>query len=179
MAALARLDGDGRVLDAAQAGDGGVDDLGLPAVPLGEPLVHPQQIAREEGGLVPALARLDLEDRVALVVRVLGHQQYPQPVLEGRLGHREVVRLPGEGRVLPRQLERGLLVLADLLPLAVGVDDRRQLRVPLGERPGLIRVRVHVRIGEGTLQLGMLTRQLTQPVEQGENLLSRAGQALP
>ena len=87
--------------------------------------------------------------------------------------------LLAEGGVLGRQLARGLLVLADLLPLQVGVDDRRQLRVPLGERPGLIRVRVHAGIGEGTLKLGMLARQLTQPVEQRKNLLSRAGQALP
>jgi len=59
-------------------------------------------------------------------------------------------------RVLVRELARRLLVAARLLPLPEGADDRGQLRVPLGKRPGLIRVRVHAGIGEGTLKLGML-----------------------
>ena len=77
-----------------------------------------------------------------------------------------------EGGVLLRQLAGGLLVVAGLLPLAVRVDDRGQLGVALGERPGLIRVRVHAGIGEGTLKLGMLAGQVTQLVEQSDQDLS-------
>ena len=60
----------GRVLDPAQAGDGGIQDLGLPAAAFGVTLVHPQQVPGEQRGLLAALARLDLQDDVAIVVRV-------------------------------------------------------------------------------------------------------------
>ena len=45
-------------------------DLGREAVPLGVAQVHPQELGREEGGLVAAGAGADLQDDVALVVRV-------------------------------------------------------------------------------------------------------------
>src|SRR5690606_24554291 len=38
------LEGDRDVLVAAQVGGGGVDDLGLPAAPLGVAQVHPDQV---------------------------------------------------------------------------------------------------------------------------------------
>ena len=69
----ARLDRDGDVLVAAEVGLGGVEDLGPPAAPLGVPQVHPQQVAGEQGGLLAALAGLDLEDHVAVVVGVARH----------------------------------------------------------------------------------------------------------
>ena len=60
----------GRRLVAAEVGRSCVEDLGLPALPLGVAQVHPQQVAGEQRRLVAALARLDLEDDVLAVVRV-------------------------------------------------------------------------------------------------------------
>ena len=62
------------VLVAAEVGLGGVESLGLPALPLGVAQVHPQQVAGEQRRLVAALARLDLEDDVLVVVGILGQQ---------------------------------------------------------------------------------------------------------
>ena len=64
------LHGHPHVLVAAEVGLGGVDDLGAPAAPLGVAQVHPQQVAGEQGRLLAALAGLDLEDDVAVVVGV-------------------------------------------------------------------------------------------------------------
>jgi len=53
-------------------------------VPLGVTLVHPQQVAGEQRGLLAALARLDLEDGVLVVVRILGQQQNFEFLLDAR-----------------------------------------------------------------------------------------------
>ena len=66
----ARLHRDPHVLVAAEVGLGGVEHLGAPATALGVPQVHPQQVAGEQGRLLAALPRLDLEDDVAVVVGV-------------------------------------------------------------------------------------------------------------
>ena len=63
------------VLVAAEVGLGGVEDLGPPAAPLGVAQVHPQQVAGEQRRLLAALAGLDLEDHVAVVVGVARDQQ--------------------------------------------------------------------------------------------------------
>src|SRR3712207_8361266 len=52
------------VLVAAEVAGLGVEDLGLPALPLGVAQVHPQQVAGEQRRLLAALAGLDLEDDV-------------------------------------------------------------------------------------------------------------------
>jgi len=88
-------------------------------------------------------------------------EQLPEPLLKLRPLLDQGVRFFREAGVLRRQFPGGLLVVVGLLPLAVRVDDRGQLRVALGERPGLIRVRVHVGIGQGTLKLGVLASQVT------------------
>ena len=129
-------------------------------MPFGVALVHPQQVAGEQRRLLAALARLDLDDRVAVVVGVLGDEQLPQPLLNFFALLDELLGLFAEGGVLVRKFPGGLLVVAGLLPLAVRVDDRGELGIALGERPGLIRVRVHAGIGEGTLKLGMLASQI-------------------
>src|SRR5450756_1211829 len=68
------LDGHGDVLEAAQARLGRVEHLGGPATPFGIAQVHPEQVAREEGGLLAALTGLDLHDHVPGVVRVSRHE---------------------------------------------------------------------------------------------------------
>ena len=50
-------------------------DLGLEPVALGVAEVHPVQLGREQGRLVAAGAGADLEDHVAVVVRVARQQQ--------------------------------------------------------------------------------------------------------
>ena len=72
---------DGDRLVAAEVGLGGVEDLGLPAAPLGVPGVHAQQVAGEQRRLLAALARLHLEDRVLVVGRVARDEQPAQPLL--------------------------------------------------------------------------------------------------
>ena len=69
------LHGDLDVLVAAELGLGGVDDLGLPADPLGVAQVHAQQVAGEQRRLVAARARLDLEDDVLVVAGVARDEQ--------------------------------------------------------------------------------------------------------
>ncbi|GMA36659.1 hypothetical protein GCM10025876_28630 [Demequina litorisediminis] len=64
------LHGHGDVLVAAHVRLGGLEDLGLPALGLGVLQVHLQQVAREQRGLLATLARLDLQDHVAGIVRV-------------------------------------------------------------------------------------------------------------
>ena len=60
---------------AAEVRGVGREHLGLPAVALGIPQVHAQQVAGEQGGLIAAGAGPNLEDDVALVVRVFGQEQ--------------------------------------------------------------------------------------------------------
>ena len=52
-----------------------VEDLGPPAAALGVAQVHPQQVTGEQRRLLAALAGLDLEDDVAVVVGVARDQQ--------------------------------------------------------------------------------------------------------
>ena len=103
-----RLDRDGHVLVAAEPGDRGVEDLGLPALPLGVPQVHAQQVSREQRRLLAALAGLDLEDDVLGVERVARHEQVLEPLLKLGLAAGELLGLLGERRVLAGQLQRGL-----------------------------------------------------------------------
>ena len=110
---------DRRVLDAAQAGDGGVQDLGPPAAPFGVPLVHPEQVAGEQRGLLAALARLDLQEDVPVcrsgpAAPASGAARPRAP----RGGRPAASPRLGEGGILPGQLARGLLVRRGLLPLA-------------------------------------------------------------
>src|ERR1700692_3859102 len=70
------------------------------------------------------------------------------------------------------ELARGLLIIAELLPLMVGRDDGRELVIALGQRPGLVSVRVHGGVREGTLQLSVLAGHVAEPIEHDQDLLS-------
>src|SRR5258707_14737228 len=52
--------------------------LDAPALGLGVARVHPKQVARKNGGFVAARAGADFQENIALVVRVLWHQQVLQ-----------------------------------------------------------------------------------------------------
>ena len=56
--------------------------LDLPSLLGGIALVHAEQVAGEQGGLVSAGAGADFENHIALVHRVLGQKRKPQPMLE-------------------------------------------------------------------------------------------------
>ena len=73
------------LLVAAELGGRCRHDLDLPAVALGVARVHPEEVAREERRLVAAGAGADLEEDVALVVRVLRQQHLLQ--VGGERGH--------------------------------------------------------------------------------------------
>ena len=130
------LDRRGDGLVAAEVGLGGVEHLDAPAAGLGVAGVHPQQVAGEERGLLAALPRLDLEQRVLAVGGVAGHQQAAQPLTRGVAPLGEVVGLLGEGGVVGGQLARRLDVVAEAEPLLPGRHDGRQLGVALVELLG-------------------------------------------
>jgi hypothetical protein len=90
---------------------------------LGVAQVHPQQVAGEEGRLLAALTRLDLEDDVAVVVGVARDEQAAQSVLGGGERGLQGGDLLGEGRVLRGELARGPEVVARGHPGVVGRDD--------------------------------------------------------
>ncbi len=58
------------------------NDLQTPALPLGEPRIHPEQVSGEESRLVAASTCPNLEKDVSLVVRVLREQFPLQPCLD-------------------------------------------------------------------------------------------------
>ena len=69
------LDLEDDLLEPAQAVLVGVDDLDLPALPLGVARVHAEQVGGEQRGLVAALALAHLDDHILRVVRVARQQQ--------------------------------------------------------------------------------------------------------
>ncbi len=61
-----------------------LEHLELQAVALGEALVHAEEIAGPEVGLLAALGALDLDDHVATLVRVAWQEQFADLVGERR-----------------------------------------------------------------------------------------------
>src|ERR1700682_3397531 len=59
-------------LEAAHGAFAGGDHLDLPALQACKTLIHPEQVAGEQGGLVAAGAGADFQDDVAIVHGVLG-----------------------------------------------------------------------------------------------------------
>ncbi len=59
-----------------------IDHLDLPALLLRPLAVHAKQVGREQRRLLPAFGALDLDDDVAVVVRILGQEQDLQLLLE-------------------------------------------------------------------------------------------------
>jgi hypothetical protein len=59
------------------------EHLDLPTACLGVAREHPEEVGREQGRLLAAGARADLEDGVPLVVRILREEQELELGLEG------------------------------------------------------------------------------------------------
>src|SRR5690348_9785600 len=85
------------LLVAAELGRALRDDLDLPAAALGVAGIHAEEISGEEPRLVAAGAGADLEERVALVVRVLRDERLLKACLElFHAGARALQLLVGE-----------------------------------------------------------------------------------
>ncbi len=70
------------LLVAAGGGFARRQHIHLPAVAVGIALIHAEQIAREQGRLLPAGAGAQFEDRALLVRFVLGQELHFQPLLK-------------------------------------------------------------------------------------------------
>src|SRR2546426_1588676 len=93
--------GEDRLLQAPEIPFGQRDNLDLPALPLGEPGVHPEQLRGEQRRLVATGAGADLDDRVAVVQRIAGGQQLGEVGAQPRhLGAQPLDVGPGELRQL-------------------------------------------------------------------------------
>ena len=103
---LADLDGDGHGLDAAEPGEVQSRSPST-SPPFGIAQVHPHQVGGEQGGLLPAFTRFDLEDDVLAVVGVLGQQNPTQPVLQFLDPIAPELRRPRRRRRRPRRRTRG------------------------------------------------------------------------
>src|SRR5215207_269847 len=151
------VDRDDRFLDPADPGLVEAHQLRREAVAVRVPGVHPVELRREEGSLLAAGTGPDLEDDVAVVVRVARQQQHaqvrqqalledfePVDLVAGHLFH-VVVGLSVAHLAGTRQLP------ARLLELAVRSDDRFEPRELATEPPQ----RVGIRGGLGQRELGL------------------------
>ena len=142
-------------------------DLGLPARELAVAQVHPEQIAREQCGLVPPGAGPYLQVHVARVGRIGGEQQDLQLVLQARppaLRRFDLfLREGAQIRVRPREECARVLDRADRpVVLHEAFDDRAQFGMLSGERPEPGRVGGDLGLGE---QCADLDEPLAQPFE--------------
>src|ERR1700686_2496539 len=148
-----------------------VEHFEAPALPLRVTRVHPEQIGGEEGGLVTAGARADLDDDVALVIRIGGQPQGAKPLVL-RLGGGELrlVLLLRHRHHLGVALRmchlRGFAgSVLGLAPAARGLDDFAQLRLLSGQLLNAVEVLVRVRRAQQGSELAIPS------FERGEALL--------
>ncbi len=118
--------------DLFEAADPGVvlrQDLGLPALQFGIARVHAEQVGGEQPGLIASRPGADLDDDVAIVARIAGHEQRSQPPVEFLQPRRQLLHLglgqSAQVRVFVRAQAAGLLELPLYrLVLAIGSHDR-------------------------------------------------------
>ena len=118
--------------------------------------VHPEEIAREEAGLVAAGAGPYLKEAVVAVPRILREKQDLQLVLELGEGFLRLLKLLG-GEILHLvvgAVHELLCLFAALLRLPVSaefLDDFSKPRVLLVELAVLVKIRDYVRLGKKPL----------------------------
>jgi hypothetical protein len=139
-AALARH-GDDELLEAADLAGRDLELLELPALRLGEALVHAVEVAREERGLVPAGAGADLEDHARAAV----------------LGARDELALDRGGELLELALDLRQVLAREVLQLLL-------LRWIGEHRAGLLRAREQLGVAlveaARVLELAVLAQEL-------------------
>ena len=133
--------------------------------------VHVVEVAGEQVGLLAALGPADLDDHVTTGVRVRGHQQLAQLLVDGGQCldggcHLGLPRRPlgalGVGEHLARRGEVGL----QRQTATPGVDDGIELAVPGGHPAQLGGIGVHRRVGQPGFEVGVLVLHRRQAGEQ-------------
>ena len=166
-----------RFLDAAERAVGVRDRLAAPAGALDVARVHAIEVGGEQRGLVAAGAGADLDDRVAVVERIVREERGLQPRLEigdGPLEPLDLVSgLGGHlGVVNENELARfGELVLG-LLELGRQLDDRLEASVLPTQLGDLGAVAEGVRVGEQPLDLRRPGECVAQQVAEAQRLSS-------
>jgi len=154
----AALDQGDDLLEAPHAGGRArAERLHAPARHLRKAGVHAEEVGGKEPRLVSARAGPYLQDDVLLVIRILGKQQDREALLE--LLHPSLERgdfflgqFPEFLVAFPQHLLGLVKLPARLLVIAEGLDERRQVRVLLGELLVLGAVGDHGGIAEEPLQ---------------------------
>ena len=133
---LVTLDDERDVAEAAVLRRLLLEDLELQAAALGEALVHAEEIAGPEVGLLATLGALDLHDHVPTLVRVAWQEQFPD-LLGERVGARFLLadlRLQVVAHVGVDLVGEHLTCLGDVLlrgaPQPVRIHERLELGVP-------------------------------------------------
>ena len=103
--------------------------LEAPALPLGEPAVHPEQFGGEQRRLVAARAGADLEQDVLLVVRVLRDEQDLRCSAAARHA-----APPGRELLLRELAHLGVAALTSSWACASSCDDGLVLAEPFDQR---------------------------------------------
>ena len=132
--AVARDEQDG-FFDAAGRRVAAGQELDLPAARLRVARVHAQQIGGEQRGFFAARAGADFEQRVLVVVRILGQEQHEDALLEVDQLGLELGQLLLDQRTELRIIERFAVfgdVLLDRAPLLERLDDVATARCARG-----------------------------------------------
>ncbi len=152
------FDGRDDLLQPAEPGLTGAQDLDAPAPRLGIARVHAEELGGEEARLLAAGAGADLEQHAAIVVRVARQQQHLQ------LGFERVVLELQAGKLLEREgadvlvgiVQKRLValdLLLQLLPRPIAMDDLLDSRTLLAELRELFAVGDDVGRDEQILEL--------------------------
>jgi hypothetical protein len=157
------------LVEAPHVGRGAGQDLERPAAAHGVGLVHLEQVAGEEVGLLAALGAADLDDDGLAVVGVAREEEQLQLLVEaGDVGLGLVDLPPGQLALVAdgvgRQLTGHLEIGRPLVEGAGDGDHRLELLVPARERPQLLLVDQDLGVGEAGLHGLQLARQLVQPL---------------
>ena len=146
----------------------GGQNLHLPALYLGEPGVHPEQVRGKEGRLFAPSPGPDLQDDVLVVVGVLGQEQdldiFNQALL---FGLEAIGLLGGQFPHLRIGVVQEVAVGFDLLVHLLQTDDGRDqgglVGVLLGQRPVGVLVGDDVRLGQLLLQAPVVGLDIAEP----------------
>jgi hypothetical protein len=128
-------------------------------VPFGVADVHAGQVGGEKRRLLAALPRLHLQHDVVGIVRVARGEQVGELGVELLDGGLELGNLGREGFVVGGELSSGFQIAAGGLQLAIGRHDGRHLREAAADLAGRSRIRVQIRVGQLTLEVGLLGQQ--------------------
>ena len=147
-----------------------LDDLEPPPEALGEGLVHAQQVAGEQVGLLAPGRPPYLDDDIAVVVRVSGHQQGPQFLSQflGRLFEvvEQLAQLGPVGGLGLGQHPPGLVPVVGGGPQAAAgghyVGELLEAAAQLGQALG---VGLHGRVAKTDLNVGQLRFKPGDPLQ--------------